>query len=379
MLPLTLFVLAAIGLVVLAVNEWVSKATENALILKQRADFDLAIANVQNEIAYVLGTSPLTFRGLEVGRFLETFDRADPMLAMTAEFRSDRYIRLDGTSYVMESQPNIVVRLYDGRGLINLNTVAQPYVRRMLGLFGLSEPARNSLVDSLEDYTDRDDLTRISGAEVQDYTRLGMPPPANTWLMNPLETQYVMGWDKVHQLWRRDAVEPLITTCTTTGFNPNTASRDAILSTFPGIDEPSVQEVLKRRAERPFRNIREFAAVANTIAREEPFFFTFAPGSCIIIEVSQKQADFRSRFSFTIESANSKSKPWRIDYAFPVPSQPEAALPELDEPEFDDPKARLEAIFPTPDTVDKYQRPDAEAERQGAPQSGRPESVVNAP
>jgi hypothetical protein len=197
--------------------------------------------------------------------------------------------------------------------------------------------------------------------------------------MNPLEAQYIMGWDNVRQLWRRDEREPLLTTCTTTGFNPNTASRDAILSTFPGIDEPSVQEVLKRRADKPFRNIREFAAAANTIAREEPFFFTFAPGSCIIIDVSQQRAGFRSRFSFTIDSANSKIKPWRIDYAFPISSQPEAVLSDSDKPESDDPKASIEALFPAPDTVDKNQRPDTEASRQGSPQFGRPEPIAYAP
>jgi hypothetical protein len=342
-------VIAAIGLAVVVVNEWITQAIDNANTLRQRTEMELTIANIQNELVYALGTQPMTYRGLESGRLIQEVDLADATALMTADYQTDQYIRLDGTPYRMASAPDYVVQIFDGRGLINLNAAAPAYLRRLLGLFNVPEVARNSLMDALEDYTDRDDLTRISGAEERDYVRAGRRAPANAWLMTPYEAQYVMGWDQLTDLWRRDLEAPLLTTCATSGFNPNTAPREAILSTFPNLVEANVQTVMLRRAERPFRNIREFAASVDTIVRDEPFFYTFAPGACAIVEVTHLASGDRSRFSLTIDSFSAKTKPWRIDYAFPIPAIPSSA----------DREPAPEAVFPAPDTLDAnwQQRP----------------------
>lgn len=366
-LPLTLWVIAAIGLAVVAVNEWVSQAIDNANVLKRRADSELALANIQNELVFAIGTRPMTYRGMEVGRPTEEIDRTDAMALMTADFQSDRYIRLDGTPYRMESDEDFTVQLFDGRGLINMNSVSANYLRRLLAYFDLPEPVQNSMINSLEDYTDRDDLTRISGAEERDYLRLGRRAPANTWLSTPMEAQFVMGWDQVPALWQRDLDEPLLTTCRVTGFNPNTASREALISSFPNLLEESIQAILEQRAERPFRNIREFAAAANVAIRDEPFFYTFGPGACIIVEVTHRDSGERSRFSLTIDNFSAKTKPWRIDYALPISSKPPTADREPD----------TEKVFPAPDTMDADQQPDPEGLGQGAPRPVGRQSLQN--
>jgi general secretion pathway protein K len=356
-LPLTLWIIAAIGLVVVAVNAWVSQAVDNARVLRERADMDLAVADVQNELVFTLGSRPMTYRGIEVGRLIEQIDRTDATALMTADYRTDRYVRMDGRPYRLESKPDYVIRLYDGRGLINLNAVNADYLRRMLGLFEIAEAERNSLVDALEDYTDRDDLTRISGAEAQDYVRLGRRPPANAWLMTPLEAQHVLGWDQIPALWKRDRDAPLLSTCTVTGFNPNTAPREALLSNFSGLLEEDIQAILARREERPFRNIREFAAAANTLIRDEPFYYTFAPGACVIVELLHLTSGERVRFSLTVDTISAKTRPWRIDYAFPIPADPESP----------DRKSPPEEVFPAPDTLDAAQRADGESGGPGPP------------
>jgi|GEM_PF-2774470 len=358
-LALTLWIIAAVGLVVVAVNQWVSATVDNARVLSEQAEMELAAADIQNELIFAMGTRPMTYRGMEVGRLLEEIDRTDATALMTADYQSSRYIRMDGRPYQVESKPGYVIRIYDGRGLVNLNAVSAPYLRRLLGLFEIPEPDQNSLIDSLEDYTDRDDLTRISGAEEREYARLGRKAPANAWLMTPLEAQYVLGWDQYPALWQREMDTPLLSTCTVSGFNPNTASREALLSNFSGLMEDDIQAVLERRAVRPFRNMREFASTANTLLRDEPFFYTFAPGACVVVEVLRVDTQARERFSLTIDNFSAKTKPWRIDYAFSLPTKNQTA----------DREPFPEEVFPAPDTLDALERDGLNVDAAGAPAS----------
>lgn len=358
-LPLTLWVIAAIGMIVVAVGDWVARATDNARILSESVEAQTVVSDIQNELIFIIGTRPMTYRGIEVGKLLNKIDQTDATALMTADYQSSSYINMDGRAYKIESNPDYILRLYDGRGMVSLNTVSAPYVRRLLALYNVPEQTQNSMVDALEDYTDRDDLTRISGAEQREYERLGRRPPANAWLMTPLEAQYVLGWDQVPELWKRDQEAPLLSTCIGAGFNPNTASREAILSTFSGLLDENVNNVLERRKERPFRNIREFAASADTLVRDEPFFFTFAPGPCTIVEVINPANGARVRFSLTIDNFSAKTKPWRIDYAFPIPAISETARRE----------PPPEGVFPAPDTVDALERTDTE---DGPPRPPRP-------
>jgi hypothetical protein len=363
-LPLTLWIIAAIGLVVVAVNQWVSFAVENAQVLAERGSMALAVVDIQNELIYAMGTRALSYRGLEVGKLVNEIDRMDAMALMTTDYQTTSYIRLDGRPYSVENSPDYMVQIYDGRGLVNLNSVSTPHMRRFLGLFDVPEPDQNSLIDALQDYTDRDDLTRISGAERRDYERLGRREPANGWLMTPFEAQYVLGWDQLSALWQRDLQSPVLTTCATNGFNPNTAPREAILATLPGLLEENVQAILERRDERPFRNMREIAATSNGLTRDDPFFYIFTPGQCVIVEVTRLATGDRERFSLTIDSLNAKTKPWRIDYAFPIPAKTEPV----------DRTLLAEEAFPAPDTLDALDQPGAETTSTGASSALGPQS-----
>jgi general secretion pathway protein K len=358
-LPVTLWIVAAIGLVVVAVNQWLTQAIDNARIYRERADAALAYAGIRDELVFAMATRSITHRGLETGQLVEKIDRTDMNALMAADYQTDRFLRLDGSPYIVESNPDYIVRIYDGRGLININGLSQPYLRRLLGLFELPEQVRNGLIDSLEDYLDRDDLTRISGAEVKEYERLGLPPPANAWLMTPLEAQSVLGWDQLEALWRRDQEAPLLTTCRTSGFNANTASREALIASLPGLVEENLTELLQRRKERPFRNTRELSAAAGTVLREEPFFFTFAPAACVIVDLIHRSDGNRMRFSLTIDNLTSKAKPWQLDYVSQIPPKTPSDLGEL----------TSEEVFPAPDSMDSDQQPGWEADGTRPPRS----------
>lgn len=64
------------------------------------------------------------------------------------------------------------VRLVDEGGKININRVNDEALRRIFTNLGIEEPRRSTLVDSIMDWRDPDDLHRVSGAEKDYYLSL---------------------------------------------------------------------------------------------------------------------------------------------------------------------------------------------------------------
>lgn len=340
-LALTLWIIALFGLGVAAINTWVSLAVDNARALKQRADAEVALSNTTNEIIYAMGTRPMTRRGLEVGTDLKRPAQRDMLEAMTVNFESEHYIAFDDRPYSMQSDANYAVRIQDGRGLINLNIATPQMLDRLLTIYGAPETLRNQLPDTLADWTDEDDLTRLAGAERDDYERRNRLPPSNVPLMTPLEAQNVLGWDEVPQLWEADQKSPLLTTCTVAGFNPNTAPETVLMTNLPGLTEPAAAQAIARREENPFEHARDFMDSANVTVPNEAFFFGVTPGNCVIVDFIDRTTGEDTRFSLSLNPF-STTQPWQVDYAYRIPSQYRRPADKVD------PKV----AFPTPETID---------------------------
>ncbi len=346
-LPLTLWLIAIMGLLAATLNVWVGNTVANSLALAQRTQLELAQSNLRNELVFLMGTRPTSFRGLEVGAKMEFANINDFNSVLAGPSDSGRYIKFDGRPYISESEPNMVVTVYDGTGLFNLNIATPQNLRRMFTSFDIPETQANRLIDMLLDYVDEDDFTRLAGAEKTEYARLGLLPPSNTFLLTPLEAQRIMGWDKLGAFWDSDMNSPLFTTCQTAGFNPNNAPVNALVANVRGMTRDKADQVMERRNDKPFRNSREFAAAADLLIADEPFFYTFVPGNCVVVDMIDKISGQHGRFSLTLEPV-SQTRPWRIDYAIRIPAQYRAALDHLDP----------EAVFPTPESIDIPTGPD---------------------
>ena len=353
-LPLTLWMIAIMGLLAATLNVWVASAVANSQALARRTRLELAQSNVRNELVYMLGTRPTSYRGLEVGTQISFANNSDFDAIMAGPSDSGHTLKFDGRPYTSESDPDVVVTLQDGTGLFNLNITTPTNLRRALTSFDIPDPEINRLIDTLLDYIDDDDFTRLAGAEKTQYARLGLAPPANGLLVTPFEAQRIVGWDKLNALWQADMEAPLLTTCRSAGFNPNTAPAAALIANVRGLTQEKADKVLAARAKRPFRNVREFGAAADILITDEPFFYTFIPGSCVIVDLIDKPSKLHTRFSLTLEPI-SQTRPWRVDYAIRIPAQYSAALDHLDP----------EAVFPTPESLDLPTGPDS---RNAAPQ-----------
>ena len=347
-LPLTLWMIAIMGLLAATINVWVANSVANSQALARQTELELAQSNIRNELVYLLGARPTSYRGLEVGPKISFANSNDFNAVLAGPSDSGRTLKFDGTPYTSESNPDLVISIHDGTGLFNFNIATPQNLRRILTTFNIPEPQINRLIDTLQDYIDDDDLTRLAGAEKTQYERLGLPPPSNGFLMTPYEAQRVIGWDKLKALWEADLAEPLFTACQSAGFNPNSATAQALVATIRGMTLEKADKVLEGRSKRPFRNMREFGAAADLLITDEPFFYTFVPGPCTVVDVFDKSSGQHVRFSLTLEPI-SLTRPWRVDYATRIPAQYRAALDHLDP----------EAVFPTPESLDQPSGPDA--------------------
>jgi hypothetical protein len=296
--------------------------------------------DAKNEIVYAMATRPMTYRGLETGTDLKRPDPTDIMAVMAADFQSTGFVAFDGRAYLLASNPDYAIELHDGRGLINLNFATPQLVHRLLSLFDVPEALRNELPDTLADWIDEDDFTRLSGAEKSDYERRNRLVPPNAPLMTPMEVQDVLGWDEVPQLWEADLKSPLFTTCKVSGFNPNTAPELSLLTYVPGLTPNSAAATVEHRQQSPFQHARAFMDDTGVIVPNEAFFFGVTPGNCVIVDLVNRTTNERTRMSLSLMPM-SQNQPWQVDYAFKVPTQYRKSLDGL----------APANTFPTPETL----------------------------
>lgn len=227
-LVLTLWVLVIVAIAAGYFSERVTRAVELATQSRQNSGALVDMASTRAEILYRLSTTTLTEYG--VGR------------GSTAIYLDDRPYQGEGDT---------IVRVQDTRGLLNLNLVDDGRLNRFLGLLGIEAEQRGRLIDTLRDYIDSDNLTRLNGAEEDEYRALKLPPPTNRELVTPWQAKRIIGWRDAPQLWENDRLINLISTSQSMGINPNTAPAE-VLGTIPGVTEDIATALIAQRKIAPF-------------------------------------------------------------------------------------------------------------------------------
>ena len=79
------------------------------------------------------------------------------------------------------------VRIMAEAGKVNINTVSEATLRKIVGQLGLEEDKRDIVVDSILDWRDPDDLYRVNGAENDYYQSLKEPYKAKNANLDTIE------------------------------------------------------------------------------------------------------------------------------------------------------------------------------------------------
>ena len=336
-LPLSLWIIAVMGLAAAVLSEWVAGAVNNAIAIQNKADSELAFANIRNELIFAFGRQPMTFRGVAIDNLPEQGSSLDPFSdILNNDFDDGDTIILDGRISTVSSNPRYAIKIQDGRGLVNLNVANNTILKRFFTSLNIDETLHDSLIDTLLDYRDEDDLTRLSGAEINDYDNLGLSHPANFQLLTPLEAQRIIGWSAVSEIWESHYRTPILTTCRSNGFNPNTAPPIALQTYIEGLSSDTANLIITARETYPFRNIQDIGNAAGLILVAQPFFYSFVPGLCFIVDLIDRETNETIRFSLTL-LRREPDQPWQIDYVYKIPKVIQQRVADID-PKYTFPK-----------------------------------------
>ncbi|MDN3920969.1 general secretion pathway protein GspK [Roseateles violae] len=240
-----LFVTVALTVVAIVAARFalrIDALRDQARTLQSYADARLAANSARAQVLYWLSTRPI---GLA-----------------SAGFVDEQPLPLDGRR--LQTAEGAIVQLQDERGLLSLNVLDREGLANVLLGLGARADQLASLMDVVEDYADIDNLRRLNGAEAQDYSALGLPPPRNGWLLSVDELAAMPGWQSEPAL--RAKLSPWVGIRRDKLFNPNTAPLNLLKSIWPKVsnEQWDLFETLRKNA--PF-----FDAAAATAATGIPF------------------------------------------------------------------------------------------------------------
>jgi hypothetical protein len=214
-------VIASISLALIVAARVQMDASPNLQTLRQDVDQETAARTVGAHLAFLLLSEPIGPRSIVVGGSREPGALTPTQNAKlhSATGGRSQEVRLDGRYYRMAvdgaAPLQAFVSLQDEAGLFNFNSGDDTALSTLLTLLGVPAREGRSLAAILNDYVDEDDLKRAGGAERDDYSRLGSPPPGNHALTSRFEAMNALGWTSSlseaqrSELWRYVSVAPV--------------------------------------------------------------------------------------------------------------------------------------------------------------------------
>lgn len=174
------------------------------------------------------------------------------------------------------------VKVTDEESKIPINGATDVQLKRLMGLLNVDPSDGDVIVDSIQDWIDADDLTKLNGAENDYYLSLSPPYRAKNAPLDRVEELLLIrgvtpelfhGTPATDQDPAQPGFADLFTTMTSGTINVNTASA-IVLQAMLGIDDTQAQAVLTHRDgpdgipgtddDMPFHTTDEFfAAIGN--------------------------------------------------------------------------------------------------------------------
>lgn len=180
----------------------------------------------------------------------------------------------DGSIYTLDfNQGTFNISIQDEAGKIDLNTALSEILDGLLRSVDVPEEERLSILQSILDWRDKDNLVRSEGAEDNDYELLDYDYGAKDGPFNTVdELQLVMGMTP--SLFKK--LKPALTIHShQPGIRPQVASKEVLLA-LPGITQETVAEILAKRntLSGPNSRIHLTGIDSKYLSRNNGFIFT---------------------------------------------------------------------------------------------------------
>ncbi len=162
--------------------------------------------------------------------------------------------KIDGTSYKSQmGEGEYSVRITDESGKININTITDAnsdILRNLLKNLGVPEEEVNTIVDSILDWKDADDLHHLSGAESDYYMSLPNPYKAKNANFDTLEELLLVKGMTPEILYgegdKRGIIDFLTVNSKNSKINVNAAPKEVLMA-IPGITPEIADGIISYR------------------------------------------------------------------------------------------------------------------------------------
>ncbi|MGM9484153.1 hypothetical protein ACS5PN_23370 [Roseateles sp. NT4] len=231
-------------------------------------------------------------------------------------------IKLDGRPYL--SRSGAVVHYTDAGALLGLRRASRLEIYQLLVALGLTDLGQvDRLTDALLDYTDKDDLQRLNGAEAPEYFAAKLPPPRNGRLLTPAELHRLVGWRDLPQ----DFLERFVAHVHTgpLGTVNRYTVRGPVLSAISGLDPTVADELVKARPPGTFLNTDALPTLAETSMFAMGRYITL-PSNEVLVTICPSGVDWCQQLSVS-STGESAFTPLHTNYSYRLPRR--QPLPDI--------------------------------------------------
>ncbi len=231
--------------------------------------------------------------------------------------------KTDGTPYTIKTDDgNCIVSIIDESGKININTLNDSsaiIIKTLLLNSGVEEELADTITDSILDWKDADDLTRLHGAESDYYSSLPNPYKAkNADFETPEELLLVKGMTP-EILYGTDKKKGIIDFVTVSSKNPTInagAAPKEVLMAVPGITAEVAEAIISARGN--LADAASTATIQGMLAAVQPQFrglITYGgSGNAFTIESSAYKGD--SKGAYTVKATVIIEAPDKFKYVY---------------------------------------------------------------
>ncbi|OPY03785.1 MAG: General secretion pathway protein K [Syntrophorhabdus sp. PtaB.Bin184] len=186
----------------------------------------------------------------------------------TVIVEGNEVMRIDGRQYDGRiGQGRYDLRLLSESGKIDVNKMtdlAGITLKNLLVNTGTPDDQAAVIVDSILDWTDKDDLRRLNGAEDEYYLALPVPYRAKNRPFDAIEELLLVRGMTADILFgtgeRKGIVHYLTIYGTSSKVNINAAPKEVLMA-LPGLNEDTVKRILNQREAAEFRSVQEIQAI----------------------------------------------------------------------------------------------------------------------
>ncbi len=225
-------------------------------------------------------------------------------------FDEEKYFRTDGTFYSLEVNNGYYkLRITDESGKININAMNDTtgiILNNLLVNSGVEKETADTIVDSILDWKDADNLTRLNGAEDDYYSKLPNPYKAKNGNFDTLEELLLVKGVTQKILYGDEEKQGLINFIT---LNSNTnkiniyAASPEVLKAIPFMSDENFQQIINyRNADNTKKDRTDIqAALAGDYAKMSQYITT-ADSNVYAIEVLGYSAKDKEGKGYPIKS-----------------------------------------------------------------------------